>query len=417
MSASNPNYTREIAKSRAEIKKSKGQMYESSFGDLPQGTIYRDPVGWKTGGRRGENPSELQKSRWQQLATESIPALAKFVSDGEDPTLVNAWNSLQEKGFSIEKSTDEIRKSLDTGDWTLPLDILPEVFVVNPEQTPMADLMTRVTTQDDEVVATPVNADPEPSFGLESPDVGEDAEGNYQYQYEQPDYGDLSYTVEGYGMAVRTSDKMILSSANLRNAESTQEQSAVRGMRKKTERQIIHGTDAGQGGDPAGFRGFADLGETIDDLGDPGALLDTPEDIEDATRDVIEEAEFAGAPRDNLAVVCDFDWHKGLRESLTNDVRYGSGDSEAGAFVDLVFEDVPIYKSHAMDRLSEVPSTETRNAVYAVNMDATYLSMLRETSVNPLARLGPQERFGVDAYGCLTAEAPSHIQSFTVTAN
>jgi hypothetical protein len=416
MSARSPNYTREIAKSRAEIKKAKGTMYKSSFGDLPDGTIYRDPAGWKTPGRRGENPSELQKSRWQQLATEPIASLAKHVGPNEDPTLINAWNSLQQKGFDVADTTDEIRKSLDTGDWTLPLDIIPEVFVVNPEQTPMADLMTRVTTQDDEVVATPVEADPEPSFGLEAPDVTEDAEGNYQYEYEQPTYGDLSYTVEGLGMATRISDKMILSSANLRNAEATQEQSAVRGMRKKTERQIIHGTDAAQGGDANGYQGFADIGTVIDDLGDPASLVDTPEDIEDATRDVIEEAEYAGAPREDLAVVCDFDWHKGLRESLTNDVRYEAGAEEAGAFTSLVFEDVPVYKSHAIDRLGDIASGETRNSVYAVNMNSTYLSMLRETSVNPLAKLGPQERIGVDAYGCLTAEAPSHIQSYTVTA-
>jgi len=41
--------------------------------------------------------------------------------------------------------------------------------------------------------------------------------------------------------------------------------------------------------------------------------------------------------------------------------------------------------------------------------------MLRETTVNPLANLGPQERFGVDNYGTLTAEAPEHIQTFSVT--
>lgn len=411
MSAKGPNYTREIAKSRSEIKKSKDAMYKSSFGDLPDGTIYRDPAGWKV-----SDGVELQKDRWRQLATEPIASLSKHVSADEEPTLINAWNSLQQKGFSIEDTTDEIRKSLDTGDWTLPIDIIPEVFVVNPEQTPMADLMTRVTTQDDQVVATPVTNDPEPEFGLEAPDVTTDAQGNAVYQNKDATYGDLTYQVEGYGMSMRTSDKMILSSANLRNAESTQEQSAVRGMRKKTERQIIHGTDTAQGGDANGFEGFADLGTTISDLGDPSALLSTPEDVEDATRDVIEEAEYAGAPREDLAVVCGFDWHKTLRESLVNDVRYEAGAEQAGAFTTLEFEDVPIYKSHAMDRLGDIPSTETRNVVYAVNMNSTYLSMLRETSVNPLAKLGPQERFGVDAYGTLVAEAPSHIQSYTATA-
>jgi len=30
--------------------------------------------------------------------------------------------------------------------------------------------------------------------------------------------------------------------------------------------------------------------------------------------------------------------------------------------------------------------------------------------------LGPQQRIGVDNYGTLTAEAPEHIQTFSVTA-
>ena len=408
-----PNYTKEIAKSRAEIKKSKGEMYKSSFGDLEDGTIYRDPAGFKTPGRVGENPSTLQKSRWQQLAETPVAALG-------GQSVVEKWNELQEKGFTVKDTTDEIRKSLDTGDWTLPLDIIPEVFIVDPGVTPMADLMTRVTTQDDEVVATPVNADPEPTFGLEdATGVGTDADGNYVYQYEQPDYGDLSYPVLGLGMATRLSDKLILSSANLRNAEAAQEQSAVRGMRKKMEDQIIHGTDTAQGGDAAGFDGFADLadgdGTPLTDLGDPTALA--PEDVEERTRELIDEVEFNGAPHSDIAIVADFDWHRLLRESLVDNVRYDANDSAAGAFgTALDFDGVPVYKSNRMDRSTDIASGETRNAVYAVNMDATYLSMLRETSVQPLAKLGPQQRIGVDNYGTLTAEAPEHIQTFSVTA-
>ena len=412
MSASSPNYTKAIAKGRHEIKKSKGEMYKSSFDDLPDGTIYRDPAGFKTPGRVGENPSEKQKDRWEQLSKEPVAELGGM-------SVVEKWNQLQKNGFSVQDTTNEIRKSLDTGDWTLPLDIIPDVYIVDPGVTPMADLMTRVTTQDDEVVATPVDADPEPTFGLESPDVAEDADGNYVYEYEQPEYGDLSYPVVGLGMATRISDKMILSSANLRNASATQEQSAVRGMRKKMEDQIIHGTDDAQGGDPNGFEGFADLadgdGTPVDDLGDPEDL--TPETVEERTRGLIDEVEFRGASHSDISIVADFDWHRLLRESLVDNVRYGANDSAAGAFgTALNFDEVPVYKSNRMDRIESLDDGETRNAVYAVNMDATYLSMLRETSVEPLARLGPQERIGVDNYGTLTAEAPSHIQTFSVTA-
>lgn len=394
-----------ITKSRSEIRKNRESMYKSSFGDLPDGTIYRDPAGWKTG-----EPVELQKDRWDQMANEPVAEL-----DGQ--SIVEKWNSLQRKGFSLQQTTDEIAKSLDTGGFTLPLDIIPEVFVVNPEQTPLADMMTRVATQDDEVVATPVDADPEPSFGLEAPTVAEDAEGNYQYEFDQPEYGDLRYEIEGLGLATRLSDKLILSSANLRNAESTQEQSLVRGMRKKTERQILFGTDAGQGGDENGYEGLADFASgdgTVIDFGDPENF--SPADAEEATREILDEAEFAGAPREDLAFVCDFDWHKKLRTSLQDNVRYSDPGQEIGAgFEALDFDGVPVMKSHAFPRLEELADDTTQNVAYAVNMNATYLSVLRETSVQPLARVGPQERMAVDQYATCTSEAPEHIIAGSVT--
>ena len=394
-----------ITKNRSEIKRESDAMYRSSFGDLPDGTIYRDPAGWKV-----RDGVELQKDRWDQLANEPVAEL-----DGQ--SVVEKWNSLQRKGFSLEDTTREIAKSLDTGDWTLPLDIIPEVFVVNPEQTPMADMITRVSTQDDEVVATPVDDDPEPTFGLESPAVTEDDEGNYQYEYEQPSYGALNYQVEGLGMATRLSDKLILSSANLRNAESTQEQSLVRGMRQYTERQILFGTDAGQGGDASGYDGLADFAAGDGDivpLGDPGSL--NPEDYEDATREILDEAEFAGAPREDLAFVCDFDWHTNLRTSLQNNVVYNDPTTEISAgFEALDFDGVPVMKSHAFPRIGDLGADTTQNVAYAVNMNATYLSVLRETSVQPLARIGPQERMAVDQYATLVAEAPEHIIAGSVT--
>jgi hypothetical protein len=390
-----------VTKDRDEIKKSKDTMFKNSFGDLPDGTIYRDPAGFKTG-----ESVELQKEFWEALTSKPVPALG-------GKTVIEKWNELQRKDFSIEETMSEIRKSLDTGDWTLPLDILPEVFVINPEQTPMADLMTRMATQDDEIVATPVEDDIEPSFGLEDPNVGTDADGNYVYDYDQPTYGDLSYDVLGLGAATRISDKMILASANLRNASATQEQSLVRGMRKKMERQIIHGTDAAEGGDANGFQGLNDIGSVISDLGDPSSLSDA--DVEDYTRELIDEVEYQGAPREDIAIVCDFDWHRRLRESLVDNVRYDAGDEMAGAFTSLEFDDVPVYKSHAFTRLSDLGSATTAAPIYAVNMNATYLGMLQESALEPLARLGPQERVSVSNYGCLVAEAPSHIQSYTVT--
>jgi hypothetical protein len=398
-----------VVKNRQEIKKQADTLYRRSFGDLPDGTIYRDPAGWKSG---DGSAIELQKDRFEQLAREPVAALNSLVAKDEEPTVLNAWNRLQRKGFGLAETTKEIRKNLDTGDWTLPLDIIPQVFVVNPEQLPMADMMTRVTTQDDEVVPTPLTDHPSIDWGLETTD---DTEGSYTYS--DPTYDDtLSFPVVGYGAATRLEDKLILAASNLRNAESTQEQAFMRAMRQEEERQIILGTD----NNANGFDGFNDLitsgdGSVAGDIGDPDSA--NPEDFEEATRTIIDEAEYAGAPAESLAVVVDFDWHKELRTSLVSQQRYEGDQTEIGAgFRTLTLDDVPVMKSHAIPRVFDRADGSTYKQAYAVNMEATYLSMLQEPQIKPLAKVAPQEQFAVDAYGTLTSEENgAHIHAYEIS--
>jgi hypothetical protein len=75
-----------------------------------------------------------------------------------------------------------------------------------------------------------------------------------------------------------------------------------------------------------------------------------------------------------------------------------------------------VFKSHAIPKVFERDDGGTYNQAYAVNMDATYLAMLQETQVKPLAKVGPQEQFAVDAYGTLVSEEDgAHIQAATVS--
>jgi hypothetical protein len=410
--SSTPNFGGPIAKSRQEIKRSADELYRKSFGDLADGTIYRDPMGAKTQGGLGENPITLQKDRFEQLARDAVPALDHMVPAGETPTILKAWNEYQKSGFGIEETTREIRKNLDTGDWTLPLDIIPEVFVVQPEQLPLADMIPRVTTQDDEVVPTPLTDHPSMSFGLETTN---DSEGSYDYV--DPTYDDtVSFDVIGMGAATRLEDKLILASSNLRNSESTQEQAMVRGAQQTLERQMIKGTD----NDASGFDGLNDFissgeGDIVLDIGDPDSI--NPEDYEQATRDIIDAAEFEGADRGSLAVIVDFDWHKEVRKSLVSQQRYEGNITEVGAgFSAMTLDDVPVMKTNAITRASGVADGETTNQAYTVNFDAHYLSVLQELSMKPLAKVAPQEQFAVDWYGCLTAEDDgAHVQAATIS--
>jgi hypothetical protein len=397
-------------KSRTEIKKSAASMFENSFDDLDHMTIYRDPLGSKTPGPRGENTVELQKQRREQLKNEPVAEL-----DGM--SIAEKWNSLQRDGWSVEETTREIRKNLDTGDWTLPRDILAEVFVINPERLPMADMMTRVATQDDEVVATARSEEPGISWGLETTD---DTEGSYSYSDATYD-GDPVYPVVGLGAATRLEDKLILASSNLRNAESTTQQAFLRAMEQEIERQIILGTDNNANGWD-GFNDFVTDGSYLgDQVGGDGAIGDpanaNPEDFEQATREIIDEAEYEGAPKENLAVVCDFDWHKEVRDSLVSQQRYEGNIEELNAgFSTLTLDNVPVFKSHAIPRIFDRADGSTYNQAYTVNLDATYLAMLQETSMKPLAKVAPQEQMAFDAYGTLVSEDfGAHVQAATVS--
>jgi len=391
-----------VVKNRQYIKKNADAMYEQSFGDLPDGTIYRDPTGAKTAD--GE-PVELQKDRWAQFRDEPV------FEDGS--SVVEKFNDLHvSKGFSLHDTMKEIQKNLDTGDFTLPLDIIPEVFVVQPERLPLADMIPRVSTQDDEVVPTPLTDHPDIDFGLETLN---DTEGSYSYS--DPTYDDtLSFPVEGYGAATRLEDKLILAASNVRNAEATQQQAFMRAMRQEEERQIILGTDNNANGWD-GLNDFISSGEgdVVTDIGDPDSI--NPEDYEEATREIIDSAEFEGAERQNMMVVCDFDWHKNVRQSLISRQRYEADVDEVGSgFTAMTVDDVPVVKSNAIPRGSTRADGSTYNQAYTVNLDAHYLSMLQEVSMKPLAKVAPQEQFAVDAYGTLVAEDDgAHVQAATIS--
>ena len=398
-----PSFDSRVVKSRSEIKRESDDLFSKSFGDLDDGTIYRDPLGWKTPGGVGEDTVELQKDRWKQLNERAV------FDDGA--SVVEKWNELQHKGFSVAETTRTIQKNLDTGDWTLPLDIIPEVFTINPERLPMADMMTRVATQDDTVTPTPLTDHPEFDFGLETTD---DSEGSYTYKDAAYDET-LEFDVVGMGAATRLEDKLILASSNLRNAESSQEQAFMRGAQQTLERQIILGSDF----NPNGFNGFNDFissgdGDTVVDIGDPDSV--DPADYESATRQIIDEAEYQGANRDSLAVVVDFDWHSELRKSLVDNVRYDPMDEIFGVSSTLNFDGVPVFKSHAIPKAGTRDDGSTYNQAYTVNMDATYLSVLQELSMKPLAKVAPQEQMAFDFYGTLTSEENgAHIQAATVS--
>ena len=370
--------------SRSELKRKADDIYEGCFGDLDGGTLYRDIFGWRS---PNSKPVDLQRHRWKHYSEDAVFANGN--------SIIEEWNRLQSSGFSVEQTVDIMQRSLDTGDWTLPLDIIPDVFVVNPELTPAANFIARESTNDDEVVATPVTALPDFEWGLE------DGSGDREYDYEQPTYGDDTYPVVGMGAATRVSDKMILAANNLRSAEGTQEEIFMRGATVELENQIVTGSDA------SGFDGWHDLGTAADTAIDETDVDDSNE-VKEYTEDLVDQCEENGAPLSNIAVFTDFEWHRTLRRAY-DDIQRVTPEPEVDVgFATFAMEggEVPVFKTHALPRVSDLESDgSTHDHAVAVNMGATYLGVLQETSVKGLGKLGPQERFAVDHYSTLVDES------------
>jgi len=406
------------------IKKSteRKETYRKSFGDFPEETVYRDPLGFKTPGHRGSNPVAFQKD-WGETLEKEVVEWSRDIPGSNRATILEKWNELQRKGFDIKQTTEFIQKSLDTGDWQLPLDIITDVFVVNPEQTPFADFVPRVTTQDDTVHATPQTDQPDPSFDLEA-NAPTDGDGNRVYPYEDPSYEDLEYNVLGYGVATRTSDKMILASSNLRSAESTQEQAMMLGHRQRTERQAFWGTDdtAPAAGDAQGWTGLSQMGQAeLDPIAQ--ADLQTPENAKETTEQAIDIVQENGAELGNIAVFYPYDVHRTIRRAYEDNERYTSAEEINVGFSTFAMEGglVPVFKTNAIPRLSNYPDAETNDIGFVVNMDSVSMYQLQDVTLQPLADLGPESRSAVDQYNVLVSESgdgttrdADHIQKIQV---
>ena len=371
-----------LVKSFNPRTKNKTQIYKSAFNDVPSGTIYHDPLASKT-----REPVNLKKD-W-------------FEADRE---VFKKWNDMVRKGYDLKFIENEIKKNLGSGDWKMPIYIVPDVFVVNPERTPAADLIARQTTDSIENFVTPrvdhsdaVEAELEPASG----------EGDYNSDDTLSDkWEEDQFDVVGYGFKGRVTDKMILGSRTLRSAEGEVEDYMMRSMRIYEEKQILLGDD----NDTDGFDGFLDLGNEYGDLqGDFDNV-----DVIDEIRDLAMEVDFQGGTPENIAIFADYETYNELRKEHQEYMRYTVDLDEfgLGGFDTLEFDGHPVFKTHGLDKFES--AGENDPVAFAVNMDAVSMAMLQDVTVVPLAKRGPSEVTAIEAYGTLIDESDGdHIQYLT----
>ncbi len=360
--------------SDAEISKKRNTIFKSSFFDLDEDIRYWDPMGW-----RGEPVNG--KNDMHEAAKEALDEFHKYHVD---------------KNWPLGESIKQVAKNYDTGDFTLPSYFVPEVQVVNPEQTPAADMIARQTVNQQSIKVEQETDQPRQDiFGLQQTD---DTEGSYIYS--DGTYNTLSYDVTGYGFASRLEDKLRLAQDSLRNTQSLAEQLQLTTIRQVVERQILTGQYSN------GWSGMTDLGSEY------GSGLDLSSDVDWQVqiRDLINEVEYKGGNRGNIAVFTDFETFVDLQNDLQDYVRYQDVGDELGfGFQALEFDGVPIMKTHGIPKQSNATSDGDPVAI-AADMGKHYMAMLQDISVKPLAKVGPAEQFATDAYGVFVSEATSQIQ-------
>lgn len=374
-----------IVKGSGNIGNTK-KKYQKAFNDLEEGACYHDPMGMRTGKEFTSKKNFFEQDREQ----------------------IEMFNEMQEKGFSVEDSIREVRKALDTGDWDLPAYYLPEVELVNPEITPLADMLARQAISQQTVNVTSVGEGDEPT-------VQTDIEAqNTDYNHSDITFQEHTWDVGSYSIMCGVSDKMILASQPQRNPESIVENVMMETIRQFEEEEIWDGGDDGvfQGttsGDDvtASFQDIIDTGPGIED-----AAVDEGSFTESDLRSIITEAMKKGANRSDLAVVTNFTAYENLQSDLNTQTRYiDFGEELDYGFQTLQFDGVPVMASHGP------PDAAGEDDFHTVcfNMSRTYLGMLQDSVVRPLGRQGPQEKVAVDTYGALVHERPEHVIGVTGT--
>jgi len=351
-------------------------IYKDAFRDLPERTVYWDPLGFRIKG--------------------GVDLKSQFYETDKD--LFEKFDEYHlNRGYSVKGATEMVSKDLDTDGWSIPTYYVPDVFVVNPQRTPFADMAPRETIDSDTIDVTMQKGEYDPTFADEPSSYTEPGSDNDYFETK-------TYDIYFYGFQSDITDKMSLASRTLRNAENVIENLHMKSMRYAEEQQVFRGTDATYGYDTSGFDGLPDIQTTIYKSADPSSLS-WKEDL----RDLITEAESNGADRDNLAIYTNFENYTNIANALDDYTRYEDfGDELPFGFKSLEFDGVPIFKTKGIRDNSSLSSDEPY--IFAVNMGATFMGMLRDVTMTPLAKTAPVEKMATDAYGALACEATPHIQ-------
>ena len=372
-------------------KKEQVEAHNAAFGDLLETVaketglpgdevLYKDYMGFHTGGKPVDLVSKMYDKGWEAAFTE--------------------FNKKVRDGASVRKAAEDVvSKAADTSNFSLPIFVSPDVVITDQKQTPVADMVARVAI-DEATYKTDELTDHGSVERFYEP--GTNGGTDETWAENDDTYATHSYDVVPYGRQTAVTDFLQLATSTLRSSRSLTEEALVRSIRHYEEAQAIQGTGSVSGvsgNDPNSFDGLFDLaasGNLTDESAEGSATID-----EGKVRSDIRTLRRNGADYDDIVGVTDHKTFEDLKDSVDDFVRYQSpGDELNFGFRALNVDGVPVMESHGC------PDVDDERLFVMADMSTVVMAMLQDTTLHPLARTTPQEDVAVDAYGVLAASAP-----------
>ena len=371
------------------------RLFKQSFMGLPADVCYWDPTGARV--ENGVNLIGAPGGLREQI----------------DPAM-KAFQEAVEAGYPLEQAVWSYRnvgmKTLASTSWNIPIYAVRGTPIVSPGALPAATLLSRQTTDKDQVQTTPLTT---------VAGTTNIAEGDALYTYSDDTYfgGDSThylFDIKGYGRGNKVSMLMSMVGGSIANPRQTLADAELLSIRQYEETQIIQGTNnaVGYSGDPLGFKGIYDWSAYGDfgylrNMG--GGALTSPDDLRTAIDTLIIDK---NANPDTLIGFTDRSTLSAIKNDMQDYVRTGDPhknyvmmDPTNNVNVKVrcvVIDGVKIFPSKGS------PVTAAKREVTFIDLRDHYMAMVQDAVLKPLAFIGPHEDMATDAYGTLVSEGVAH---------
>ena len=352
--------------------------------DPTQDTVYYDPMG---------------------AVTMGVPVNYRHNLGQAVQPLVEAWDN--QPGEIRHKysawTSHPHQKTLTTSVWDIPLHAIEGVRDVDEGLNPLSRLLPRVATSKIQIGATPRTARGSWTHLAESAE-------NYTYSddtFHGGTVANYTYDVYGYQRGIKTSAMMSLAGGNIANPQSSNAASILLSGRDFEEKQIFQGRNGGHASNFKGIYEFAQYSGATNT--DKSSGMTYPNDV----RSLFSTLRSNGAKKRTTIGATDPNTLVNIANALQAFVRTGHAYSnfsvdapEIGLGLNIPFVDID---GHMVFESDGAPTSSGSREIVALDLSSNSLYMLQDITVHPLAKTGPVNLMGADAFGCMVSEAHPHI--------